>query len=377
MESFNISDYLVKVDSGTGQCIRCNKIVGWAREKVAGHYRKCGSDDQKAFFKPMRSKSTISSNSGSEYESDNTESSTSDTMPAAKKQKFDTAVSQFIFNSGIPFRVIESSYFKKMIAVLNPAYANNIPCRNTLSSKLLDDEYDRLKKKVEKILSDTTSGLILISDGWTNVRKNHLVNFCVHVPNIGKTFFYKSIDTSEITQDAQQVADQLLDVINEIGREKFCGVVTDNAPVMQAAWKFVETEITHISANGCAAHCVNLLIEDIVKVSNRAKLLEDARKVIKFINNHTRVHSAFEIARKAANVRNCLSLPVITRWYTQLKSSKDLLSAKFVIRNLLDSRSELFTTEISRIIATNLFWSQLSAFVSLIEYPTNIIGKQI
>lgn len=377
MEKFEISNFLTKIDNSRGNCIRCNKIIGWARDKVACHYRICGDDEQKKFFNMMKSKSRSRSSTTSESETSESDLSTSPDIeiPAAKRSKIDSVLSQFVFNTGISFRVVESPYFKKLINELNPAYAEQIPNRQKLSTKLLDEEYSAIKNELDRMLQETVCGLTLITDGWTNVRKDHLVNFCIKFP-CGKTFFYKSINTSAIIQDARQVANQIIDVLREIGDAKFCGVVTDNANVMQAAWKLIEAEFPRVSANGCAAHCLNLLIEDIVKTTDSKSLLEESSSLIKYINNHARVRSVFEAARKTANVAHALSLPVITRWYTQYNSANDLLNAKFVIRNLLDSKRDLFTSrEVNRVIASNNFWDRLAKFIGLIEYPTKIIGK--
>jgi hypothetical protein len=63
----------------------------------------------------------------------------------------------------------------------------------------------------------------------------HLVNFVVLVPN-KPAFYYKSINTSGIIQTGDEIAKQIMQVMNELGEEKCVAVVTDNASNMQSAW---------------------------------------------------------------------------------------------------------------------------------------------
>ena len=73
--------------------------------------------------------------------------------------------------------------------------------------------------------------------------------------------------------------------INEVGPEKLKVLVTDNAPVMRAAWRIVELMFPNIDCIGCAAHSLDLLIEDIMKLSSLIKVSKMRRIVINTIKN--------------------------------------------------------------------------------------------
>ena len=93
-----------------------------------------------------------------------------------------------------------------------------------------------------------------------------MVNFCIKAPNT-KPFFYTSINTSGIIQSAAAVAGDIIEVIETLGPQKFRSIITDNAPVMKAAWKLIEEKFPHISTYGCAAHDMNLLVKDILSTA--------------------------------------------------------------------------------------------------------------
>lgn len=146
-----------------------------------------------------------------------------------------------------------------------------MPKSRTLSGILIDKQYNRAFNKLKEILNDSQD-LTLFSDGWTDCRGDHVVNFLVKAPS-KPTIFYKSIVTSGTVQHAGNVAEAITNVVEELGAEKFASIVTDNAPVMKLAWKKIEEKHPNIKAFGCAAHCLNLLIKDILEPHGAGKKL--------------------------------------------------------------------------------------------------------
>jgi hypothetical protein len=228
----------------------------------------------------------------------------------------------------------------------------------------------------------TKQNLTLMSDGWTNVRHDHIVNFCIKAPG-EQPVFYSSIETNEITQNATAVADSIIDVIQEIGVEKFSCLITDNAPVMQAAWKMIEEKFPRISANGCAAHVMNLLLKDVIEMPENMKILKEAEKIIMFVMNHHIVKAKYEEKRQSANVPRTLSMPVVTRWFSRFTSLNNLQASKYVLIQLVDEDGELLqeiapkktSAAAIKSIKDATFWDNLSMLVKTLEFPANVIGR--
>lgn len=159
----------------------------------------------------------------------------------------------------------------------------------------------------------------------------------------------------------------------------------DNAPVMRNAWEEIERRYPHISANGCAAHGMNLLIKDLLDDPSCEKTIQESAKIIKFVNNHHLIQAKFELLRKEAKVQHKLSLPVVTRWYSHFNSMQTLHSAKYVLSRLCDEEAALIgqinpkaiSVSVLRLIKSPDFWQRLSYCIKLIDYPTQIIGKNI
>lgn len=102
---------------------------------------------------------------------------------------------------------------------LNPVYAETIASSKTISGPLLDRQYEKCSKILEKIL-ETSQNLTLVSDGWTNIRGDHIVNFCIKAPD-RKSFFHSAINTSGTTQNAQAVADAIIEVMTFLHQSMF------------------------------------------------------------------------------------------------------------------------------------------------------------
>ncbi|CRL06069.1 CLUMA_CG019291, isoform A [Clunio marinus] len=147
----------------------------------------------------------------------------------------------------------------------------------------------------------------------------HIVNFLVKVPS-QPSIFITSIDTTGITQVVDTVAADISKVIDKIGAYKFASVVTDDAPVMKVAWK-------HLSAFGCAAHAMNLLVKYIL--GPYESILSDCSAIAKFFNNHHRPLGFFDDARKSENpVIRTLIVASRTRWFSQYNFLKSVLDAR-------------------------------------------------
>lgn len=198
-----------------------------------------------------------------------------------------------------------------------------------------------------------------------------------------KPLFKCSQNTSGIVQTGREIADAICKVLEELGPEKFCCVVTDNAAVMRSAWKEVEARFPHISANGCAAHGLNLLIKDLLNEPIHEKTISESAKIIKFVNNHHLVQAKFEKLRKEAKVQQKLSLPVVTRWFSHFNSLQKLHSAKYVLNKLCDEEGTIIeeinprtnSAAVVKLIKSNEYWKRVSNCIKLIEFPTQVIGN--
>ena len=172
-------------------------------------------------------------------------------------------------------------------------------------------------------------GCTLMSDGWSDKRGRHLINFLVNSPE--GTYFLGSVDASSEIQDAFMLANLLENKINEIGKDKVVQVITNNGANYKAAGRILMDRIPSIFWSPCAAHCLDLMLEDIGGLKEFKKPIARARHITTFIYRHGRILSLMREKIVADLVR-----PAATRFATSsltlksLHKHRDALKALFL-----------------------------------------------
>jgi hypothetical protein len=90
-----------------------------------------------------------------------------------------------------------------------------------------------------------TQGVSIVSDGWTNMKNQPLIN--VIASNSRGSMFLYADDFSGIEKTGENIAKYLLKAIDEIGESNVLQTVTDNASNCKAAGREIEKEcICHL-----------------------------------------------------------------------------------------------------------------------------------
>ena len=97
--------------------------------------------------------------------------------------------------------------------------------------------------KVKQII-EKADCIAIISDGWSNVRGQGIINYIISTP---QPVLYKSTDTRDKRHTGLHIADELKVVINDLGPQKVFALMTDNAANMKAAWSKVEESYPHLT----------------------------------------------------------------------------------------------------------------------------------
>ncbi|CAD6202927.1 unnamed protein product [Miscanthus lutarioriparius] len=180
-------------------------------------------------------------------------------------------------------------------------------------------------------------GCTLMSDGWTDKRGRHLINFLVNSPS--GTYFLESVDALSEVHDAFMLADLLEAKIEEIGEDKVVQVITDNGANYKAAGRILMERISTLYWSPCAAHCLDLMLEEIGNLKEFKKPIARAKRVTTFIYRHGRILSLMREKTGADLVR-----PAATRFATSfltlksLHKHRDALKALFVSEEWLGNK---------------------------------------
>eukprot|EP00966_Prymnesium_polylepis_P025728 593135-Prymnesium_polylepis.1 len=154
------------------------------------------------------------------------------------------------------------------------------PTGRRIGGQLLDSTVSRLRAE-EKPLRDSCAahGVTVISDGWDDVDRSHLINLLM-ATNKG-CFFDDTIKLSSSDhEDATAVANLIIKEIEHMGPLTVVQVVTDTCSVMEAAWRIIEKMFPWIACTCCAPHVLSLLLHDIAKIPEVARVIAKEKKVL-------------------------------------------------------------------------------------------------
>ena len=120
--------------------------------------------------------------------------------------------------------------------------------------------------------------------------------------------------------------------IDDIGEKNVVQVVTDNASVNLAAAALLKAKRPSIFWNGCAAHTIDLMLENIAKIPEVDKTIVKARSLTTFLYSHARVLALMRTFLGKDLVRSG-----ITRFATAYLNLKSLLENKKELGRLFRS----------------------------------------
>jgi hypothetical protein len=127
-------------------------------------------------------------------------------------------------------------------------------------------------------------GVTLCADGWDNVQSRPLLNI-IQTGTRGDLFL-GTIDTTGEHKDAQYIAEQINTFVAKVGSHNVVQICTDNTATMANAGRTVMQSNPHIYVQGCAAHCLDLLLEDWGKQLWIKRFMKKARRICTFVKNH-------------------------------------------------------------------------------------------
>lgn len=229
------------------------------------------------------------------------------------------AVADFFYHEGVPFRKVQTPAFQSMLdAVAKAGSGYRPPNVNQLRDKELDAAVKRVGASVQPLLDSASctdgvpTGFSFCSDGWTDVSKHPLIN--VLVTTAAGTVFLRAYDATGKHKTAEYLAGLIREQLLDLGADNCVLVVTDNAAACKAAGALLEEAFPHISWLGCLAHCMDLMLKDIMKLPWAKALAKRIRSTHKLILHHQAPHALF--GKHSPTLT--LLLPGMTRFASQL-----------------------------------------------------------
>ena len=135
------------------------------------------------------------------------------------------------------------------------------------------------------------------------------------------------------------------------------GVVTHNAIIMKKASQLIEEKYPKIICYGCAAHGLNLIFCNMIKLKTCKNIIKRAKGVkIEFRHKHMLVDILKDM-QKAENVNCTLKLPVKTRWAFMVTSLESVKKNKVVLHKIAVSKEPEKKAATCQKKFSALFWT--------------------
>lgn len=282
----------------------------------------------------------------------------------------DMAVGKFFYDNCIPMNAANSIYYQEMIdAVASMGLGYKGPSYQSLRVNLLRDAKKEVQLLVDSYRSTwAETGCTIMGDGWKDVRQRSLINFLVYSSK--GICFIKSVDASDIVSDAQTLCNLFVEIVDVVGHANVVHMVTDNASNYKAAGRLLNEKYPTISWSPCAAHCLNLILKDIAKMSNVESLTLLASTITVFIYNHK---WTLAWLRKQDNWTEILR-PGETRFATTFIALKSIFDHKSYLQAMITSQD--FNSwsgsktqkgkEVSEIVLSTTFWKECLVIIKVV-----------
>ncbi|KAL0288458.1 UNVERIFIED_CONTAM: hypothetical protein Sradi_7097100 [Sesamum radiatum] len=193
---------------------------------------------------------------------------------AIRKAHVETA--KFFYDTCIPINACNSRYFQCMFdaaIAIGPGY--KVPTYHDLRLPLLKDSKKELQLWVDNIRNIWVDcGCTIMGDGWTDNSDRTLINFLIYCSR--GTIFWKSVDAFDVVKDAQALFKLFQEVIEWVGPTNVVHLVTDNGANYVASGRLIQDHYKSINWSPCVAHCLNLVMKDIVKLDHIAEIVSKA-----------------------------------------------------------------------------------------------------
>ncbi|CAL1413736.1 unnamed protein product [Linum trigynum] len=197
-------------------------------------------------------------------------------------------IARWFYNNALSFNASRDDLFGEMFELVarhGPGFKP--PSYHELRETLLKEELKEVEGKLAVFKEEWKSvGCTIMSDGWTDRKRRSICNFLVNSPR--GTSFVESIDTSGVIKNTEKVFQMLDNIVEKVGEEHVVQVVTDNASAYKAAGERLMAKRKHLFWTPCAAHCLDLVLEDFEKhLPVHKTTISKGKKISNFIYART------------------------------------------------------------------------------------------
>ncbi|KAK8697750.1 hypothetical protein V6N13_113888 [Hibiscus sabdariffa] len=276
---------------------------------------------------------------------------TTTTCPIAKsfgtveRHHVDILIVRALCANGIPFNVLRNPDFLAMLKGVNQAPKDYKPPSFDRARTTLVDECQRELEKELIPVKDTwtTHGTSIVSDGWTNMKRQPLIN--VVASNSSGSMFMYAKDFTGQEKTGANIAEFLLETIEEVGSSNVLQVITDNAANYFAA-TFSWMSETYKRGKTVVKYFLNHeKANAIFKSQSDLELLKVAK---------TRFASHYLLLKRLSRCREALATTTVLRCWREWVNSGD-------------ERTKSLGRELAATIIDDEFWEEVDNILEITQ----------
>lgn len=214
-------------------------------------------------------------------------------------------LTRLFIQCALSFHIVRTPRWKKaMRAISRIGYEWEGPKYDSLRKKHLRDEKDLVELEMEPLKATWHKyGCTILCDGWTDMRKRNVYN--ILVSSCKGVMFMRAIDASVpgTVVTGAFIWQHIRQTVLEIGARHVVQVITDNGSNCVSMGRMLEDEFPEIVWTPCAAHSLDLMIEDVAKIPWISEIFAIARSMVRFVTKRPKVlymyraHSDLELLK--------------------------------------------------------------------------------
>ncbi|XP_042510124.1 uncharacterized protein LOC122085683 [Macadamia integrifolia] len=291
-------------------------------------------------------------------------------IPKMDKPTWEKCLFEFFIKNNIHFSVQSEALIKFLKCVARYGPSILIPSYSTLRGRIIPEARKDIEKYAEKVIfSWKETGCIIMFDLWTDLRKRSFLNVITYSP--GGALFLKSEECSHARLTGSFIFDILDREIQSVGPNLVVQIISDNAFNYGSTFDMLTGKYRWLFKTQCAAHGINLMLEDIYEdVIWVQEIFDEAKRIIDYLYKSIIV---LQLMRKFTN--KDLKYPYKTRFgskflmlqsIVEVEEKLKLLVVSAEWRSLRNSRS----TEADRVVDTiqrESFWNDSKEILRFME----------
>ena len=211
----------------------------------------------------------------------------------------------------------------------------------------------------------------IMCDGWSSRTRKPIINFMVYCDR--SMIYLSSVDTTNIPKMTNYIFSLMDKIVEEVGEENVVQVVTENEASFKVVGMLLMEKRKHLFWSPCAAHCIDLMLEDIGNMKQIKETLDQAKMITSFIYNSSKVVNLMKVFTKDRD----LLRPGITRFATEFISLQSPIRYEGDLKMMCttnewhefnkDRSRKNLRDKVSSLILTDRFWKKAKEVQIIME----------